>query len=285
MSDLFDFKAAKQDFAVIGNPVAHSKSPVIHQLFGQQCDIDLSYERIQVDVGGFDQAVSHFAAHGGAGLNVTVPFKLDAWELCQREPNKLSSRAVIAQAVNTLKFDDDCVEGDNTDGIGIVRDLQINLDCPLQGKRILVVGAGGAVRGVLAPLLDTEPESIIIVNRTSHKATALCEHFKTLGYHNLSACSSDRLEQHFDVVINGTAASLGGQLPDIPGHSIGSNTLVYDMMYAAEPTLFMKWSLDNGARIASDGLGMLVEQAAESFLIWHDQKPSTAPVIEFLRKS
>jgi shikimate dehydrogenase len=285
-SDLFDFQAPKGQFAVMGNPVAHSKSPAIHQLFASQFQILLEYNRIQVDPGGFDQAVSHFAAHGGAGLNITVPFKVEAWQLCRRPANRLSDRARVSESVNTLKFcDDGSVLGDNTDGIGIVRDIQHNLQCNLQRKKIMLLGAGGAVRGVLGPILQCEPAEVLVVNRTVEKAVTLANRFRTPESAKISGAGIDQFGGCFDVVINGTAASLGGQLPAINAQCIGPETLAYDMMYGEEPTLFMKWALSQGARQASDGLGMLVEQAAESFFIWHDRRPQSAPVISTLRKS
>jgi len=285
MTDLFDFKALKRDYAVMGNPVAHSKSPAIHEMFANQCDVSLTYGRIQVDTGGFEQAVSHFVAHGGAGLNITVPFKQDAWQMCQRTPNTLTPGAMLAEAVNTIGIDNDgVVHGENTDGIGITTDLQKNLQCILKNKRILIIGAGGAVRGVLAPLLDSQPRTLTIVNRTAAKATALAAHFNDNGYEGISACSLDRVEQNYDVVINGTAASLAGELPGVAPNCIGASTLAYDMMYGAEPTLFMKWAKDLGAGKTCDGLGMLVEQAAASFNFWHGKSPDTAPVISSLRK-
>lgn len=285
-SDLFDFQVPKRQFAVMGNPVAHSQSPMIHQLFASQFEILLEYNRIQVDQGGFDQAVSHFAAHGGAGLNITVPFKVEAWQLCQRPANNLSDRAQISQSVNTLKFcTDGSVFGDNTDGVGIVRDIQNNLRCNLRQKKILLLGAGGAVRGVLDPILQCKPSEVLVINRTAEKAVALADRFKTPDFAKISGAGIDHISGCFDVVINGTAASLGGELPAISAQCIGSETLAYDMMYSDEPTLFMQWALAQGAREVSDGLGMLVEQAAESFYIWHDRRPQSVPVISYLRKS
>ncbi len=284
MTDLFDFRPPARDYAVMGNPVAHSKSPRIHEMFAQQCDITLTYDRIQVDIGGFDQAVSHFAAHGGAGLNITVPFKVEAWELCQRAGNSLSDRARLAEAVNTLAFSrDDGVAGDNTDGIGMVRDIEVNLDCPLAGRRVLVIGAGGAVRGVLGPLLERGPASLHVVNRTADRASTLAARFAAGSGIAVTGGALESALGAYDVVINGTAASLGGELPGVNAGCIGSGTLAYDMMYGDAPTAFLCWALDQGAARAGDGLGMLVEQAAESFNIWHGVRPDTAPVIAALR--
>ena len=282
MSDLFDFSAKPSDFAVMGNPVAHSRSPQIHQLFADQCDVNLNYSRIQVDHGGFAQAVSHFQAHGGAGLNITVPFKMEAWQLCDGHPNTLSDRARLAQSVNTLKFSPDgSIFGDNTDGKGLVSDLQENLAFSIRAKQILIVGAGGAVRGVVGPILDCAPDRVTIANRTVEKAHQLAAHFDQ----NVDACSLNATcTNGYDLIINGTSSSLNDTLPGIPDHSVKANTVVYDMMYAAQPTIFMKWARALGARDAWDGLGMLVEQAAESFYIWHGKRPHGGTVIEALRK-
>lgn len=291
MTDLFDFKAQSNHFAVMGDPVEHSQSPQIHRLFARQFDIRLEYDRIQVDAGGLDQAVSHFAAHGGAGLNITVPFKVDAWKLCGRPGNRPSERAQRAQAVNTLRFDRERgMFGDNTDGVGMVRDIENNLGLGIAGKRVLVLGAGGAVRGVLGPLAEREPASLTIANRTATKARALAEKFGngTSPGNNitLSGCGYERIAgPAFDLIINGTSASLGGELPGVAPGCLGAHSVVYDMMYARRPTVFMDWALANGAGKASDGLGMLVEQAAESFHLWHGKRPDTAPVISALRKT
>ena len=284
MTDLFDFQAPKRHFAVMGNPVKHSLSPIIHKDFAGQSNIDIEYDRIQVDVGGFDQAVSHFAAHGGAGLNITVPFKVEAWQLCQESGNSLSERAELAGAVNTLKFAEDAVTGDNTDGVGLTRDIQINLEQEIEGKAVLMIGAGGAARGVVGPLLDCRPSRLHIVNRTAHKATALAAQYADSGHHNITGSGMDQVNGDFQIVINASAASLGGELPAVDQKVIGNGCLAYDMMYGSEPTSFMTWALAAGAGRVSDGLGMLVEQAAESFFIWHGVRPKSAPVISALRK-
>ena len=283
MTDLFDFKPKPTAFAVVGTPVAHSKSPQIHQMFGEQCGVALEYDRIQVDIGGFEQAVSHFRANGGAGLNVTVPFKGDAWRLCRQGANRLSAAADQAQAVNTLKFDvDGTVFGDNTDGAGLVADLEHNLGFTIQGASVLLVGAGGAVRGVVGPVLARHPERLTIANRTRSKAADLAARFDgEAGVMDLDQSPGAA----FDLVVNGTAASLEGRLPGIDPACFGEHTLAYDMMYQPEPTVFMKSALAWGAARASDGLGMLVEQAAASFLLWHGRQPDTKPVIEALRRT
>ncbi len=282
MSDLFDFKAKPTRFAVMGNPVKHSQSPEIHGLFARQCEILMSYDRIQVDPGGFKQAVSHFFAHDGAGLNITLPYKVEAWQLCRQSGNTLSIRAELAQAVNTLQLEKDgSVWGDNTDGAGLVADLQNNIGFDLHGKSILVVGAGGAVRGVIGSLLEYDPKIITIANRTVAKAAALGERFGP----GIQAVGLDRAaDASFDLIINATAASLDNRLPGIGEKCISVDTLVYDMMYGSQPTIFMQWALAHGAARCHDGLGMLVEQAAESFALWHQRRPDSQSVIRALRK-
>ena len=289
MIDLFDFQQKPSAFAVMGNPVAHSQSPLIHDLFARQFGISLSYDRIQVDTGGFEQAVSHFCAHGGAGLNITVPYKVEAWRLCGQGKHSLSQRADLARAVNTLSMEKSGkIHGDNTDGAGLVTDIQNNLGVPLDNKNLLVIGAGGAVRGVLGPLLECCPASITVVNRTFVKAGDLVEVFSRYVDSRRTTLASCRFEDcdrpRYDLIINGTAASLSGALPGISGACIDSGTIVYDMVYSPEPTVFMKWALSRGADQAHDGLGMLVEQAAESFFAWHRKSPDTEPVIRAIRK-
>jgi shikimate dehydrogenase len=265
-------------YAVIGNPIAHSKSPIIHTLFAQQTGQHMRYDAILADRDGFEQAVNEFRQAGGRGLNITVPFKQQAWSLAQQR----SARAELAGAVNTLDFSAGNCFGDNTDGVGLVNDLLLNHRLTLQGRDILVLGAGGAVRGVLAPLLEQQPGRIIIGNRTASKAVELAGLFAHLG--DIDGMGLDALpEQPFDLIINGTAASLQGDVPPIPTACIGDHTCAYDMMYAAQPTAFMAWAHSQGAEKCIDGLGMLVEQAAESFYIWRKLRPETAPVIAALR--
>ncbi len=281
MTDLFDFKAKPSAFAVMGNPVKHSKSPQIHHLFAQQCDLALDYTRIQVDVGGFEQAVGHFSARGGGGLNITLPYKVEACQLCQQSPNSLSRRARLAQAVNTLRFETGGVYGDNTDGAGLVADLQNNIGFSIKDQSILIVGAGGAVRGVMGALLECPPKNITIANRTVGKAVALSDRFGN----GVRAVGLDAVpDQAVDLIVNGSAASLSGQLAGISEQYINNRTVVYDMMYASQPTIFMQWALSNGAAEAYDGLGMLVEQAAESFYVWHQKRPDSQSVIHALRQ-
>ncbi|WP_455201885.1 shikimate dehydrogenase [Kaarinaea lacus] len=281
MSDIFDFEHDPDEYAVMGNPISHSKSPQIHAQFAEQTQQNIRYRAIQVDPGGFDQAVGNFFASGGKGLNVTVPFKQEAWQLA----NELSERAQLAGAVNTLKpSTDNELYGDNTDGTGLVRDLTRNIGISISNKKVLLVGAGGAARGVIAPLLDNNPRQLIIVNRTMDRAHELVKHFSEKG--KIEALSFDELNgKNFDVVINATSASLKGDLPPLPVSTISKAQVVYDMMYGSEPTLFLQWARQNGAEKISDGLGMLVEQAAESFFIWRNVRPDTAPVIQQLRAS
>jgi len=278
MSDPFDFEKVDR-YAVMGNPVAHSKSPRIHALFAHQFRHKIEYTAIQVDAGGFPQAVDQFRAGGGKGLNVTVPFKQEAFRLAEQ----LSDRARIAQAVNTLRFEPDGrLFGDNTDGAGLVHDLEKNLRISIRDKRILILGAGGAVRGVLQPLLHRNPALIVIANRTVPTAKELAGEFSQYG--KVEASSFEALKgKHFDLVINGTAASLKGEIPPLPDNLFTTRGLAYDMMYGEHARPFLGWADTHGAMDAVDGLGMLVEQAAESYLIWRGVRPDTRSVIEKLR--
>ena len=268
-------------YAVMGNPIAHSKSPRIHTLFAQQTGEVLDYTAILVALHGFAAAVAGFLAAGGNGLNITVPFKEQAWQLAATR----SPRAEHAGAVNTLVLSPDGRHhGDNTDGAGLVRDLRGNHGAELAGRRILLVGAGGAARGVIEPLLEQQPRLLVIANRTADKAIDLARHFCTLGH--TEGCGLDDLAgQTFDLVINATAASLAGTVPALPDDVVSGHSWCYDMMYGAEPTAFMHWAQQRGACRVMDGLGMLVEQAAESFYLWRKVRPDTAPVIAALRNS
>ena len=266
-------------YAVVGNPIGHSKSPAIHTVFAEQTGQALSYEALLFELEQFaDQADAFFKA-GGKGLNVTVPFKLDAWQFA----DVLSNRAKRAGSVNTLlRGKDNKIYGDNTDGIGLVRDIQENHAGSIASKRVLVLGAGGAVRGVLAIILAEQPSCLVIANRTVAKAQTLAEEFADLG--EVSASSFEALAgQQFDLVINGTAASLHGDLPPLPDGILASGAWCYDMMYSTDETPFNAWSRAQGAVKTMDGLGMLVEQAAESFFLWRHVRPQTAPVIVQLR--
>ena len=283
MMDIFDFEPRVDDYAVMGNPIKHSKSPQIHSLFASQTKQLINYTAIQVDSGGFKQAVGNFIAHKGKGLNITVPFKEEAWALVDER----SERAERAGAINTIKLVDNKLVGDNTDGVGLVNDLKNNYKITLAGKRILLMGAGGAARGVLAPLLSEQPQSIIIVNRTQSKAKELAEHFSDLG--DVKGCGYEDLtqnvssDQQFDIIINATAASLQGELAPLPGNIVASDGCCYDMMYG-QSTPFMQWADTQGVTMIADGLGMLVEQAAESFFIWRGVRPDTNVVLDILRK-
>ncbi len=266
-------------YAVIGNPIAHSKSPLIHAAFAEQTGEALVYTAELVEIGQVEDFVRQFARQNGKGLNVTVPFKQDAFELADR----LSDRARRAGAVNTLVLEDNGdIYGDTTDGVGLLNDLTNNHQQTINGKRILVVGAGGAVRGVLEPLLLETPAKLVIANRTVSKATQLANDFASFG--NISASGFEELTgQQFDIIINGTSASLAGELPPLPDGLFAEHACAYDMMYGAEPTPFMRWAQQQGAENTCDGLGMLVEQAAESFYIWRKKRPETRGVIEQLR--
>ncbi|MEK6551105.1 MAG: shikimate dehydrogenase [Pseudomonadota bacterium] len=275
MADPFEFDRPDR-YAVVGNPVAHSKSPAIHKLFARQFGHHIEYTAIQVDVGGLAQAVDQFRALGGKGLNITVPFKTDAYWLADQR----SDRAELAEAVNCLRFEKDGkLFGDNTDGTGLVHDIVHNLGASLRDKQILILGAGGAVRGVLDPILRHHPAKVVIANRTVVKARELAEQFSTHG--KVEACGLDELKgKHFDIVINGTAASLKGEVPPLPETIFNRGALAYDMMYGDQAKPFIDWSALHGAARAVDGLGMLVEQAAESYLLWRGVRPQTRPVIE-----
>jgi shikimate dehydrogenase len=266
-------------YAVMGNPIGHSKSPLIHSRFAAQTGQQLVYEAILVELDDFPAAVARFRAGGGKGLNITVPFKQEAWALAQHR----SRRAERAGAVNTLRFEDDgSLHGDNTDGIGLVRDLKDNHGVLLAGRRLLLLGAGGAVRGVLEPLLGEKPAELVIANRTIARAEELSAAFADLGPVRPSSFAA-LAGQQFDVVINGTAASLQGEVPPLPAGILAPGAVCYDMMYGKEPTPFLRWASEAGAVQVLDGLGMLVEQAAESFYLWRGVRPTTAPVIAELR--
>lgn len=266
----------------MGNPVAHSRSPEIHQMFAEQASITINYQRIQVDVGGFAQALSNFQASGGRGLNITVPFKVEAWEMCDVR----SEDAQAAGAVNTIWFEGASIHGANTDGIGIVKDITCNLGCSIAGKKLLLLGAGGAVRGVLGQLLAQRPAGVIIANRTVDKAVEVAQLSRAPSPGELAGCGYTDVEGfEFDIIINGTSASLSGRVPPLPDLRISENGLAYDMVYANRPTAFMDWAGGLGIAKIADGLGMLVEQAAESFYIWHKYRPQTPPVIQALRKN
>ena len=264
-------------YAVIGNPIAHSKSPLIHAAFARQTDQDIQYEAILAPADAFGATVSRFRQRG-KGANITVPFKLEAFSLSTR----LTGRAQVARAVNTLVFETDGILGDNTDGAGLVRDISVNLEFSFKDRRVLLMGAGGAARGVILPLLEHEPHLLVVANRTEQKAHELQQEFSSHG-NIVSADYAGLRGERFDLVINATSASLQGELPALPSDIFSAGSLAYDMMYGQGSTPFLKFAQQHGAARLADGIGMLVEQAAESFFLWRKIRPETAPVIEMLR--
>jgi shikimate dehydrogenase len=271
-------------YAVIGNPIAHSKSPEIHAAFARQTGQDISYERILGPIGGFEGAVLGFRETGGKGMNVTLPFKLAAFELATHA----SDRALAARAANFLRFDGDAIHCDNTDGAGLVNDIQQRLGFALAGTHVLLIGAGGAAQGVVLPLLNAGIEKLTIANRTMEKARAL------LALVAQSAAKPERLEarglhelagMRCDVVINATSSGLNNEAPALPAGVFAPGSLAYDMVYGKGAAPFLQFAVAQGAARCSDGLGMLVEQAAESFFLWRGVHPDTKPVLAMLRQS
>ena len=269
-------------YAVVGNPIAHSRSPEIHAAFARQTGQDIEYSRLLAPIDDFRTTVEAFRAAGGKGVNVTVPFKLEAFDLA----DEVSQRARDAEAVIFLEFEDGRIRADNTDGVGLVRDIVHNLGFGLAAKRVLLMGAGGAAQGVLTPVLEREPSILTIANRTVEKALRLAETYRrkaVAASSVLCGLGFDELDgHHFDLVINATSTSLRGQLPPLPADVFAAGALAYDMMYGTVPTPFLAFAAAHGAK-TSDGLGMLIEQAAESFLLWRGVRPDTAPVIALLR--
>ena len=265
-------------YAVFGNPISHSKSPLIHSQFAHQTKQHLEYTAIEAPLDGFADAVKIFFLSGGKGCNVTVPFKEQAFQLA----DQLTERAKTAGAVNTLlQQEDGRVLGDNTDGAGLVADL-IRNEIKLKKAKVLLIGAGGAARGVIKPLLDAQVAKIAIYNRTTEKAELLADEFSSLG--KVKAAEGDKLDgKQFDVIINATSASLSGYLPDIPESVIASSKACYDMAYGDQDTVFIAWCKKLGVQTCLDGLGMLVGQAAESFQLWRNTSPDVEPVIQQLR--
>jgi shikimate dehydrogenase len=262
-------------YGVVGNPIGHSRSPEIHERFARQTHQRISYERIEAPLDGFEERALALRDAGFRGLNVTVPFKVDAAKLA----DDLLPRARLAGAVNTLVFDGDTIVGDNTDGIGFVRDVHERLKFDFSECSVLVLGAGGAVRGVVGALLDASPRWIAVANRTHQRAEELAEEF------GVEAIHLDEIPaEHFDLIINGTTTGLKHDAPPIDPETFNDCTLAYDLVYAAEATPFMELARSGGAKVVSDGLGMLIEQAAESFLLWRGVRPDTAPVYRELRK-
>jgi shikimate dehydrogenase len=268
-------------YAVIGNPIAHSKSPLIHQAFAQQTGEAISYEAVLAPLDGFEATVRGLIAQGYRGANVTVPFKFEAFRL-----GLPSNRALDAGAVNTLRFLDDEIRGDNTDGVGLVRDIQQNLGIAIAGKRVLLLGAGGAAEGVLHPLLEATPASLVIANRSLDKAHNMVKKILSVTSEHrafllTASAFDDMAHAQFDIVINATSTGLTDTALPIPGSVFAKNCLAYDMMYGRE-TPFMKHAREAGAQVA-DGLGMLVEQAAETFYVWRGVHPDTLPIIAKMR--
>ncbi len=264
-------------YCVFGNPIGHSKSPLIHAAFARQTGEDLEYDAILAPLDGFAEAVAAFAGAGGKGANVTVPFKEEAYRLATR----LTPRAEQAGAVNTLSFKDGDIVGDNTDGAGLVRDITVNLGFPVAGRRVLLLGAGGATRGVCGPLLDLKPHALVIANRTVDKALVLAERFAALGpvvgrgYAALAG-------QSFDLVIDATSTSLNAAMPPLPEGLFAAGSLAYSMMYGLAETPFRTFAEAQGAARYADGLGMLVGQAAEAFFVWRGVRPDSQAVRELL---
>lgn len=268
-------------YAVVGNPVAHSKSPIIHAQFARQTGQDLVYTHLLAPLDGFVATVERFRAEGGSGLNVTVPFKLDAFRFATEH----TGRARAAEAVNTLMFDGARVLGDNTDGAGLVRDIQGNLGIDLGGRAILLMGAGGAAQGVMEPLLGAHPAALVVANRTADKALALAQRFaaRGTGAEVTGSGYAALAGRRFDVVINATSSSLQDDAPDLPSGIYAPGALAYDMMYGKGLTPFLLQAQAAGAARLADGLGMLVEQAAETFFVWRGVRPQSGPVIELLK--
>lgn len=272
----------KDKYCVFGNPIAHSKSPAIHHIFAKQTGEAIVYEKQCIELGKFKQSADAFFQSGGKGLNVTVPFKVDAYDYADVH----SERATLAGAVNTLmRLDDSRIFGDNTDGAGLVSNIVDQLQWRIKDKRILVLGAGGAVRGVLLPLLQQQPARLLVSNRTEVKAQALVELFKPYGA--ISACGFDALLKHgeFDIIINATSAGLSHQVPTIPTTCLSQSSCVYDMVYSNQPTDFMRWAKTHGVTRMADGIGMLIGQAAESFRLWRGIKPDTALALDLLNNT
>ncbi|EEF79441.1 shikimate dehydrogenase [Methylophaga thiooxydans] len=269
------------NYAVIGNPISHSKSPLIHSEFARQTEQDMAYTAIEVPLDGFTNSLKQLRdVLKLRGINITVPFKEQAW---QQIENK-SERAMRAGAINTILFNrDGSMYGENTDGIGLCQDLTVNHAVSLKDKRILLLGAGGAARGVVEPILAYQPEALFIANRTASKAEQLATIFAELG--TVRGGGFDDITAQFDVVINATAASLQGDVPPLPDNLLADNACCYDMMYSDNDTAFITWAKNHGAAKAIDGLGMLVEQAAEAFRLWRGIKPATNHVIDMIKNN
>jgi shikimate dehydrogenase len=266
-------------YGVMGYPVSHSRSPVIHRLFALQTGESLQYELLQVSPEKLETAIRQFQRTGGKGLNITVPHKSEVTKLV----DQTSERAATAGAVNTLSFKGGEIHGDNTDGIGLLRDLAVNLGVAVEDANILILGAGGATRGIVGPLLEMQPTSLRIANRTLEKAQALADHFSRSG--PVSACRFNAIpvSEPYDLIINATSAGLKGESPPYPAAAISETTFCYDLSYGLSPTPFSIWARESGAAQSVMGWGMLVEQAAESFKIWRGIRPETTPVLKQMK--
>lgn len=273
-------KSPPDRYGLVGHPVHHSRSPLIHGLFAEQTGQHLTYELIEAEAAEFEVAVRGFAAAGGKGLNVTVPHKEAAFELA----DSLGDAAREAGAVNTLSLENGRLRGDNTDGIGFLRDLTRNLGLSIEGRRVLILGAGGAARGIIPPLLRGHLAGLVVANRTIERALQLRDRFHALGAIDVARFDELAGSPPFDVVINATSAGLRGEQPPFPDDIIGPGSFCYDLAYSRGETPFVRWAAERGAERAVQGWGMLVEQAAESFFIWRGIRPDTAPVIRELEQ-
>ncbi|HUO67609.1 MAG TPA: shikimate dehydrogenase [Gammaproteobacteria bacterium] len=267
-------------YALVGHPVDHSRSPLIHTLFARQTHQNLTYELIDAEPKDFETAVRGFAAAGGKGVNVTVPHKEAAFALVDEK----GDAAQAAGAVNTISFRSGRLRGDNTDGVGLIRDLTVNEHVALEGRRVLVLGAGGAARGIVGPLLAAHPAELVVANRTQKRADELVAHFDSPSC--MSTAAFDELAKlaPFDVLLNATSAGLKGEAPPFPGSLVGPASICYDLVYSAKDTPFVAWARENGAARALQGWGMLVEQAAEAFFIWRGVRPDTRPILQHLAR-
>ncbi len=268
-------------YAVIGNPITHSKSPLIHAEFSKQTKQDMHYEALFAPLDGFTEAIKLFQQNEGKGMNVTIPFKSHAYKIS----TQLTEQAEAAQAVNTLVFNDNEIHGHNTDGTGLIRDIITNLRFTITSKRILLCGAGGAASGIILPLLKQKPSELVISNRTVQKAYKLQTQFSSYNNIIVSDNNMDISEQEFDLVINATSTSLIGKPLLLPQGIFSTESLAYDLMYGNEQTPFLQFAQKEGAGYLSDGTGMLVEQAAESFFLWREIRPKTKELIKMIREN
>ena len=272
---------SKEQYGVIGDPISHSQSPSIHKFFAKQLGQNINYKAYHVPADKLESFIIEFQNKGGKGLNVTLPHKTSVLN-CTDE---ISSRAMEAGAINTLIINDKKIIGDNTDGIGLINDLEINFNQPLENKRVLVLGAGGAALGILNPLLKRKPKLILVANRSASKTKIITSKFKLNS--TLDACGINDLEsnQTFDIIINATSIGVTKQSINFPSFIISEDTICYDLSYSYEPTLFMRWSMENKAKLAIQGWGMLIEQAAASYFLWRNKKPNTSTLLEQLNIS